>query len=721
MQARICEESNAEHDHVQPLTVNVPKLNPRYPSALFGFRGENPACACYNLRNAISSPGVPRRTDGYDIPSYFGKQENVCGITGVFNLTNPSPVSAERLRLANHSLFHRGPDDEGILVETNVGLAMRRLSIIDIAHGQQPMSNEDGTVHIVYNGEIYNHRDLRHELQSLGHIFRTNADTEAVVHGYEQWGHEGLLERLRGMFAFAIWDRKADGLFLARDRMGIKPLYTATYDGRLYFGSEIRAILLCSDTPRRANFAALDAFLQIGFVTAPHTMFEGVEKLPPAHYMWVKKEGVSLHKYWELTYEVTNFKSERAIIDEFRDRFQDSVSMHLMSEAPLGALLSGGVDSTAIVTFMRQTRKDAFTTVALGFEGHGLSEADAAARSAHILGTDHHAVSFTDDTMRDYPRALYFEEDPCQAPYLALYQLFKACRALGLKVVMTGEGADELLGGYAWHQGGLAERLLSPLPFVARRALHQSAMLRSLGARGRHLLRVVRGVPTDLHVRYQRALSVGRGGATLLSEDAKSALSNGAPSVLDSWADWLPSVKGQPEFEQVLWIQSRTRMPDYINHSLDRMSMAHSIEARPPFLDHKLWEFCASIPPGLKMRASSEKYLLRKAGENLIPEEARVRRKSALRIPFWRWVAQARLPEWCEVALSEGALRKSRLFDPGAVMNLRRGVQAGDLSRSRLLMCVLSAQTWANIFLESSLTASPWGPDVDSSDSGQTL
>ncbi len=635
----------------------------------------------------------------------------MCGILGAMNLTNRSPIRAERLHAASGAMRHRGPDDQGDFVQPGLVMAARRLSIIDVSHGHQPMSNETGTVHIVYNGETYNHEELRAELESLGHRFRTSADTEALLHGYEQWGPDGLVSRLRGMFAFAIWDSARQSLFLARDRMGIKPLYYAEHDGRLYFASEIRPLLILSEISRRLSFPALDVFLTIGFVTSPHTLFEGVRKLPPAHLLWAKDGALAVRKYWEISYDATNPGPEKAIIDEFRARLQESVDRHLMSDVSLGALLSGGVDSTAIVAFMRNTLRTPFKTVTIGFEEAGLDEAEAAATSARALGTEHHSILFTGDSMAEYPTVLRFQEEPSARPtHVALYHVFKACREQGLKVVMTGEGGDELLGGYSWHKSGFLDRALSNLPLSVSNAFAANSTLRRLGQSGRTLARALRGVPTRIHRRYQAMIQVGRPEAwrTLLSRDVTAALGEESGQlILDSWADWMSSMEGRPDFEQVLWIQSRTRMPDYINHHLDRMSMAHSVEARPPFLDHTLWEFCASIPTGLKLRHSTEKYLLREAGKRLIPEAARLRPKSPLRVPYQRWVARPRLPEWAEVAFSESQLIRTGLFDPAAVLGLRREVQSGDLAKATMLMSILTLQIWYRIFLESPLTNEP--------------
>ena len=639
-----------------------------------------------------------------------GRAKNMCGIAGVLNLTNPSPVSPERVRAGSDALYHRGPDDEGVLVENDIGLASRRLSVIDLAHGHQPMPNETGTIHIAYNGEVYNHEELRRELESLGHVFRTWTDTEAVLHGYEQWGPEGVLARLRGMFAFAVWDGAARTLFLARDRMGMKPLYFAEHDGRFYFSSAIRSLLFLSGLPRRINLAALDAFMEIGFVTSPHTMFDGVRKLPPAHYLLIKNGDFSVRKYWELSYEAKYPASETAIVEEFRVRLKDCVDKHLMSDVPLGALLSGGVDSTTTVALMRATIGKPFQTVTIGFDDDDLDETKWAASSARTIGTEHHSILFTGDSLAEYPRVLYYQEEPHARPtHAAMYYLFRTCRKLGLKVVVTGEGADELLGGYAWHRSGFLERTLSRVPLGVRSTLGASVPVRRIGRKSRNLVRALRGVPTQTHDRYRAMIRIGKPGEGrgLLSSEVKSVLGERAgESILDSWDEWLPSVENQSEFEQVLWIQSRTRMPDYVVHSLDRMSMAHSIEARPPFLDHTLWEFCASVPTAFKLRNATEKYLLRKAVEKLVPEPARLRPKAPLQVPYPRWVARTRLPQWAETALTDTRLRSTGVFDPEAVQCLRREVQAGKMNAA-LLMGVLTIQLWAHMFIDSPLTNDP--------------
>jgi len=631
----------------------------------------------------------------------------MCGITGVLNLTNGTPVEPKPLHLANETLFHRGPDDEGMLVESNFGMAMRRLSVIDLSGGRQPMANEDGTVHIVYNGETYNFKELRADLQSRGHRFRTRSDTEVVLHGYEQWGAEGLLERLRGMYAFAIWDRSEQTLLLARDRMGMKPLYFAEHQGRLYFASEIRGMLEHARMPRRVNLVTLPMFMRVGFVTSPYTMFEGIRKLPPAHYLFVRDGRITIQEYWRLTYDEEPSRSEASLVEEFLDRLCDSVRLHLVSDVPTGALLSGGIDSTANVALMKEILQKSFKTVTVGFEPRDYDEVDRAAASARVLGTDHRSILFTQEAMDDFPRLMaHLEEPVARATFAALYYLFRACREEGLKVVLTGEGADELLGGYHWHRREYLPGFALRLPPLLRSVLTARPVSRALWEARRQGGRFLRGEALDIQTHYQDLISIGdrETGYRLLSAEVRAELHRIDPDpVLGFWGNWASAIQGQPYLKQTLWIQSRTRMADYINHHLDRMSMAHSIEARPPFLDHRLWEFCARLPTHLMMRGLSpdetEKYILRQACRRLVPDPARLRKKKPLRVPYEAWLSRESLPEWAENALSERELKRVGIFDPRAARRLRSAYLAGASSEAALLMGILAVQLWAKLFL----------------------
>ncbi|MEN6615269.1 MAG: asparagine synthase (glutamine-hydrolyzing) [Syntrophorhabdus sp.] len=629
----------------------------------------------------------------------------MCGITGVFDLYNKRPVDTDLLIRANNSLNHRGPDDYGIYTDLGIGLAMRRLSIIDIAHGHQPMMNETSDICVVFNGEIYNHRDLRKLLLAGGHRFATNSDTESIIHGYEEWGIEGCLDRLRGMFAFALWDKKADVLYLGRDRMGIKPLYFSSHEGRIYFASEMRGIIAQLGTKPVIDLAALDAFLTVGFVPNPYTICKGINKLPPAHYLVARRGTTTVKKYWELSYCEVSGADEREITEEFYAILDESIRMHLMSEVPLGALLSGGIDSATIAAFAQRSIDRPLTTVSIGFESDHLNEEIAARETAKALGTDHISVSFRNQSMDDYPEALYFLEEPLAEPvFVTEYSMHKACRDNGLKVVLTGEGSDELLAGYHWHRGEVWARPFLKLPFFLRAIVARGILLRSQGMGSMAMYRTLRQGEAEMPEYYKTWLTIGDVSLKerIISPDVRAARNGNGRALLNMWQDYLPAVADRPRHDQMLWLQSRTRMVDDINHSLDRMSMAHSVEARVPFLDHKLWEFCASVPFRMKLNGTYfnlvEKQLLREAVKNFVPEGARTRRKKGLAAPYEAWLMNSRLPDWAEEGLSRSRIRKVGLFDYKEIDRLRREHQAGLPDRATLLMGVLAIQIWSNLF-----------------------
>ena len=633
----------------------------------------------------------------------------MCGIVGVLNLSAREPIDPDRLAHANNGMAHRGPDDSGVWAKGGIGLAARRLSIIDVPHGHQPMSNEDQSIYIVYNGEVYNHQDLRTELQSLGHRFQSTCDTEVIIHAYEKWGPEGCVGRLRGMFAFALWDTRSQTLMLARDRMGIKPLYTAEWNGRLYFASEIRPLLTCSDMVREVNLSVLGGFLAAGFVPSPHTMLKGVQKLPPAHFMLIQRGRSSLHRYWELSYDTVHGRSEAELIEQFRETLQECVRMRLMSEVPLGALLSGGIDSTTVVAMMQGMLSHPVKTVSVGFDVAALDEGALAVSSARLIGTEHHPITFTGDSMEEYPAALLAREEPlADATFVAVYKLFQACRQEGLTVVLTGEGADELLGGYHWHRNDARLHAFLRLPRAVRMLMASTPLDRVRGDAGMRTQRILRRSSATVAERYLDWMGsdpLGLGGG-LLSTSVRAALATRETfDLLESWAAHVADVQAVAPSQQMLWLQSRTRMVDRINHNVDRMSMAHSIEARPIFLDHKLWEFCATVPPGVMFRGAklrrTEKHLLREASKGIIPEDVRRRTKKGLWVPVAKWLYRERLPEWAETALSNTELKRAGLFDPDAVAQLRREHQRGAPGRATLLMSVLSVQIWRTLFVDS--------------------
>ncbi|GIK40945.1 MAG: asparagine synthase (glutamine-hydrolyzing) [Chloroflexota bacterium] len=655
----------------------------------------------------------------------------MCGLSGIYAL-NGEPIQAPELEAQIETIIHRGPDQGAIYLSPRrvCGLGARRLSIIDVAGGDQPLSNETGSIHLVYNGETYNHRSLRVELERLGHQPKSHSDAEVIVHGYEAWGPEGVLQRMRGMFALALWDEGAQQLFLARDRFGIKPLYYAEHGGRLIFASEIKAILAQPDFPRRVNLSALDAMLSLGFVPGPATMFEGIYKLPPAHFLIAQGNAFRLKKYWQLSYQENRAISEAEAAEQFLTLLQESVHMHLMSEVPLGALLSGGLDSGALVALIKADQPSMINTLAgtggqwsiancqplalsgqsaavlktisIGFDQTAYDEAALALALAQFIGTEHHPIAFTAADFDDYSTVMrHLEEPQTSATALPIYKLYRACREAGLTVVLTGEGADELLGGYHWHRGDALVRPLLAWPAALRRLLAASPLPMSAAAR-RVLARGAQDIPT----RYRDWLEIGGNGyrSKILSREVTAELSqaNGTRTIpaLKHWAEIVRDLPNEVPLHQTTWLESQTRMVDFINFEVDKMSMASSIEARVPYLDHCLWEFCATLPAHFKLKGSTEKHLLRQAAQKLLPEATRTRRKKGLASPYAQWLRAARLPDWAEAVLSPQALQQVGLFDAAAVQGLRRAHQAGQPHLGPLLMGVLSTQVWYDSFIK---------------------
>ena len=632
----------------------------------------------------------------------------MCGFIGVFDITGAArDVDRERFMSAVRCLAHRGPDDEACHFGAGVALGFRRLSIVDLQQGRQPLANENDTVWVVQNGDIYNHEELRRMLEAVGHRFRSRSDAEVLVHGYEAWGMEGLLSRLRGMFAFIVWDANRRECYAARDRLGIKPLYQVQHDGRLYLASEIRPLLEATGMDRRVDVEALGLFMRLGFTPGPRTMFAGIEKVPAAHYLAVRAGRCESRCYWRASYAPRKLPGDEAIVRDFRDRLGATVGLHLMSDVPVGALLSGGVDSASIVAHMTRLQQKPVTAVTVGFDVDGYDEKARAVVCARELGLDHVVIDFAGDFMDDYPRLLGALEEPvARSTFAALYHLFGACRQRGFKVVLTGEGSDELLGGYTWHWK----------PVAGRWWTRSSSLLRAASS-GRHPW-VEAGVEAmrqaeeagrmdtaSLVHQYFRYLQIGSAGLTssLLNPDLRWVLATDAVDHhLAPWRAWVDEAGHRDPFQRMLWLQARTRLPDYINLIVDRMSMVHSVEARPPFLDHKLWEHCAPLPRRLKVSGyppgQEEKYILRQAGRNLVPDVTRLAPKTPLRVPYVEWLVQPRLPEWAEDALSARELGALGLFEPSAVAGLRRDAVADPAGKGTLLMAVLTIQTWAKLF-----------------------
>ncbi len=615
----------------------------------------------------------------------------MCGILGLF-----APGSNPDLRPQLPLLAHRGPDDEGHYADADVFLGARRLSIIDVAGGHQPLANEDDSVRVIQNGEIYNYLAVRAELEARGHIFRTRSDTEVIAHAYEAWGTD-CPRHLRGIFAFAVWDRPRRRLFLARDRFGVKPLYYLELPNRdIAFASEIRPLLTLLPEPPRADLAAFRALFTVGYISTPRTAFERIRKLPAAHVLIAEKEEVRVARYWDVPFAAqpgSRGAGERGsgeAIEVFKHHVRRAVAEQRMSEVPLGALISGGIDSSSIAALLQAQSAERLHTFNIGFERAGYDETRYAQLAAQHIGTQHHQIVFHEADFDRYPEVMaHLEEPQCSATALPIYLLYEACRNAGLTVILTGEGSDELLGGYHWFRGDAQARRLIGWPRPLRQLAAALPLPMSEAARN-----VLRNGERDTVSRYALWHGVGEAGG-LLSHDL-----GGADGVAHDWRDsFFGPLAALDPFRQFQYLETHTRLVDFINFEVDRMSMAHSIEARVPFLDHELWEFVAGLPTALLMNGAHPKALLYEAMRAYLPPEILARRKWGLAAPYADWLRRPRLPAWAEDALSGSALSATGYFNADAVRRLRAEHRSGQRNHARRLMGVLSTQVWHRQFM----------------------
>ena len=584
----------------------------------------------------------------------------MCGICGILNYENGKKVENSDVHRMCQVIRHRGPDDEGMYVKNNVGIGMRRLSIIDLASGHQPISNEDGTIWIVFNGEIYNHREVRAELQQRGHIFRTNSDTEAIVHAYEEFG-ENCPEKLNGMFGFAIWDENKQRLFLARDRIGIKPLYYFSDGKRIVFGSELKSIIQVRDIPRRVNKQALDNFLTFEYITAPLSIFESIYKLEPGHSLTCENGKIRTRKYWTLNYNIRP-RPEGEICEELVSILQDSVKIRLMSEVPLGAFLSGGIDSSIIVGLMANVMDRPVKTFSIGFEDATYNELKYARIIAQKYKTEHHefiikpdAVDLTENLVKNF-----VDEPFGDFSLFPTYLVSKMAREY-VTVVLSGDGGDELFAGYDHYIANRIGQIYQAIPGIFRKGIIEAFLKRVPPTEKKKGLinrakRFVEGaqLPVDLqHTRWMIFLSEFEK-SMLYSRDFKDQISD-----FDSYGFVRHFFKNAPSadpLDQQQYVDINTYLVDDILVKVDRMSMATSLEARVPFLDHRVVEFSTTIPSQLKLAGISHqktKYILKKAMHDVLPHEIVYRGKEGFSIPIKNWIKNELKPMMMDVLSPE--------------------------------------------------------------------
>ena len=631
----------------------------------------------------------------------------MCGIAGIFNYgSSPTDDRAVACRMRD-AMTHRGPDGAGLYqsVDRRVVLAHRRLSIVDLSDaGRQPMTNEDGSIWITFNGEIYNHVDLRGTLASKGHVFRSRSDTEAVVHAYEDSG-TGCVSRLDGMFAFALWDERRRELLIARDRLGKKPLYYTVSNGRLIFASEIKGLLRHHDVVRDIDLTALDAFLTFSNAPAPLTLFKNVLKLPAAHTLRCQSDGtLRVERYWS-PLDGPEWPAPNGVesVERVRDLIGRAVAKRLMSDVPVGAFLSGGIDSSTNVALMSRLTSRPLRTFSVGFEGFGDAEnfhdLPYARKVAQQFGCDHEETTITaSDCQRTVPELVFQQDEPIGDPAcLPMHFVAKAARQHAISVVLVGEGSDEVFGGYPdmvrlidsyrsrWQR-------LRRLPGPVRLTMYRAARAAGIGdGRADVLRRLASEEPfylgLDIVFSSLEKRRLYRAGSRLSSAPF-------AASVVSGYYDELRRRRPEADFlQQMSYVELSNRLPELLLMRVDKFCMAHSIEARAPFLDHELVAYALSLPQRSKILGAETKKILKEAVTGVLPAEIVHRRKQGFRVPLPAWLAGP-LSRWAEDRLFSKKARELDFLDFGYIQRLWRRHLAGQADQSFDLWCLINLFSW---------------------------
>ena len=633
----------------------------------------------------------------------------MCGICGIVDYGGQRSDFERRLPAMVETLRHRGPDESGTWAGPHAGLGHARLSIIDLSDGRQPLSNEDGTVWITYNGEVYNFPELRRELEAKGHRFRTRTDTEVIVHLYEEEGI-GCVDRLRGMFAFGLWDARSQSLYLVRDRLGIKPLYYTVLNGRLIFGSEIKAILAHGDVPRQVREDALSDYLTFLYVPAPKTMFKGVFKLEPGHWLRFDATGVRDQEYWDLEPAPPTEESKDVIEQSLRDRLAESVDLRLVSDVPLGAFLSGGVDSSSVVAMMAHAGQDPLVTVSVGFSEKRYNELPYARAIAERYHTQHHEEVVRPEATRVVERLAWHYDEPF-ADYSAIptYYVSKAARE-HVTVALSGDGGDENFGGYRRYRFDLMERRVRGwLPNALRRWVVRP--LARVYPKADWLPRPLRAKTTlgnlavDAPTAYCR--SVG-----FLSDEQKTAFYTG--DLADALDDYRSAdiIRGWMQrgprrgLDQLLYTDIKTYLVDDILTKVDRASMAVSLEVRVPLLDHCFVEFAQRVPASMKVRRGQGKAILKSAMEPYVDRNTLYRRKQGFTPPLGEWMRGPLRERVGDLLLRGGAAYADFIRQP-AIAKAWEDHQAGLRNYTPLLWSILMFEQWADRFVRSPVQPGP--------------
>ena len=632
----------------------------------------------------------------------------MCGIAGIVSLDGLAPDASLRAVRMRDIIAYRGPDEAGLHADDFAVLAHRRLSIVDLSTGQQPLSNETGTIWVSYNGEIYNHRDTRADLESAGHRYRTQSDTETIVHAYEHWGDD-CVRRFRGMFAFAIWDAPRRRLLLTRDRLGIKPLYWACVGDMLLFASEIKAILASGFVRPEANYAVLSETLSTRYTSGTQTLFRGVHKLLPGHQLVFDRRGIRIRQYWDVpmgnAQRSASLQAGRNVVDEFRSLLTESVRLRLMSDVPLGMFLSGGVDSVSIAAIMAKLVDRPLQTFSVAFKDRAFNELDYAREAARAIGAEPHEVVIDDrDFFGALPTLLWHEDEPIAHPSsVPLYFVSKLARQ-HVTVVLTGEGSDELMAGYGkylrlrwnWRAGTAYERLV---PRAIRRAMATRVVPRLPGRIGRYARRSFLAMRRTAEAMFLDNFAAIRlaDQRRLLAPELRDLAS--AAEAYSSSTEYFARPNGSSTLlDRLLYTDIKTYLVELLMKQ-DQMSMATSIESRVPFLDHKLVEFVAQLPDQWKLSGFTTKRILREAMKGIVPNSILNRPKMGFPVPFAAWTRNG----WNEVArdiLLDQTSRERGVIDPIAVDELLRDHAEGRTDGGDRIWTLVNLELWHRTFID---------------------
>lgn len=616
----------------------------------------------------------------------------MCGVTGIYCETDVP--RRDELEAMVHSIRRRGPDDHGFFLSGPVGLGMSRLSIIDPEHGRQPLFSEDGNVVVVCNGEIYNHAELRTELQSKGHRYKTRSDAESIVHLYEE-EDLGFLDRIQGMFGLALWDQKRRRLLVARDRLGIKPLYYANDSAGLVFGSELKAVLASKRYSCTIDTSAVDAYFKLGYVPHPLSIYQEVKKLPPAHVLIHEQGRTHLRRYWDLSFEPKPVKSDNHWKEEFVSLFQETVKMHLMSDVPLGVFLSGGVDSSFVVAAIARLSDKPVQTFTIGFGGHTggyLDERSIAKQVSRRFGTQHTEFEVQprpEDIIDDVVEA--FDEPFADDSVIPTYYLCQET-SKKIKVALSGLGGDELFAGYERYLGLVLSSFFDKIPSFVNKSILGPLVDRLPELRNghytiNHLKRFVRSAGFPPAERYQRYVSIFQ------NEERRSLLPGSGKSLEEEKNLTYFSSSESDLLDQALNQDIKTYLPEDVLALSDRLSMWHSLELRVPFVDHKLVEFCASIPTSLKIRGREKKFLLRRAARGVLPDAVLDHRKQGFAAPMAAWLRRD-LKEYVADSLSASAVARHGVLDSDYIQTLLQDHWDRRELNDRKLFSVFMFQRW---------------------------